>query len=289
MLTDDQLIRLAVSFFAGAGVVVLVTTLADLYGQGPAGFIGGLPTAGVVSLLSIGLTQSTSAAVQATTLFPLGFSSTFAFLLFYALPDKLPFRVRMPIAVGLWFPLCVAIAAWAPDDFGLSVSAGIVVSVAVLLMRRRVVTVRTGLSNSKPSAQLTILRGALGGCVVTSVVILSIVSGPQVGGVFAAAPAIWSSSLYVTSRTRGVEFSRSLTWTFMQTGILTVIPYAIAARYFFSGFGVWLGTLFSYVAISPLAYLAWKLAGAQRDVTDMSKQEVRRRRPDGVLPSQIEK
>jgi uncharacterized membrane protein (GlpM family) len=264
MFSDDQLIRLVVSFFAGAGIVVFVTTLADLYGEGPAGFIGGLPTAGAVSLLFIGLTQSTSAAVQATTLFPLGFSSTFAFLLFYAVPRNLRFRVRMPVAIGLWFPICVAVAAWAPDDFAFSVSVSIVVSLAVLLLRRSIATTRTELANSKLGAELTILRGALGGCVVTSVVILSIVSGPQVGGVFAAAPAIWSSSLYVTTRTRGMEFSRSLTWTFMQTGILTVIPYAVAARYFFSGFGVGLGTLFSYAAISPLAYLAWRLAGTDR-------------------------
>jgi len=264
IVSDDQLLRLLASFVAGAGIVAFVTTLADLYGEGPAGFIGGLPTAGAVSLLSIGLTQSTSAAVQATTLFPLGFSSTFAFLLFYTFPGKLGFRARMPIALGLWFPICVAVAVWAPDDFALSVSASIAVSVVVLLLRRRIATGEISGTNSRPGAELTVLRALLGGGVVTSVVILSIVSGPEVGGVFAAAPAIWSSSLYVTSRTRGLEFSRSLTWTFMQTGILTVIPYAVAARYFFSVFGVWTGTLFSYAAISPLAYLAWRVAGNKR-------------------------
>jgi accessory gene regulator protein AgrB len=105
----------------------------------------------------------------------------------------------------------------------------------------------------------TIARGLLGGSVVTAVVILSEVAGPLVGGVFAAAPAIWSSSLYVTYRTHGMEFSRSLTWNFMQTGIITIIPFAMAARYFFSATGIWLGTLLAYVAISPLAYLAWRL------------------------------
>ncbi len=264
MFSDDQLVRLVASFFAGAGIVALVTALADLHGEGSAGFIGGLPTAGGVSLLSIGLTQSTSAAVQATTLFPLGFASTFAFLLFYAAPARLPFRVRMPIALGLWFPISIAVAVWAPDDFAISVSGGVVVALAVLLLRRRISIPRVDLARTKPSVQLTALRGVLGGSVVTSVVVLSIVSGPLVGGVFAAAPAIWSSSLYVTSRTRGLDFSRSLTWTFMRTGILTVIPYAVAARYFFSSFGVWLGTLFAYAAIAPLAYLAWRLTGTHK-------------------------
>jgi uncharacterized membrane protein (GlpM family) len=260
VISSELLLRLFASFAAGAGIVAFVTALADIYGEGPAGFIGGLPTAGAVNLLSIGLTQSTSAAVQATTLFPLGFGSTFAFLLFYTIPRRLGFRTRMLVALGLWLPISAAVAVWAPDNFPLSVGASFVFSLAVLLTRQRIKTIKTGPDVTRPSARLTILRGVLGGSVVTSVVILSVVSGPLVGGVFAAAPAIWSSSLFVTSRTKGIEFSRSLTWTFMKAGILTVIPYGMAARCFFSLFGVWLGTLFAYVAISPLAYLAWRLA-----------------------------
>jgi len=259
LISDALLLRLVASFVAGAVVVAFVTALADIYGEGPAGFIGGVPTAGAVSLLSIGLTQSTSAAVEATTLFPLGFSSTFAFLLLYAIPRGLRFRVRMPLALGVWLPTSVAVALWGPDDFALSVGASLPLALGVLLIRRRIVTSRVMLTPTKPSAMLTVLRGVLGGLVVMAVVILSEVSGPLVGGVFAAAPAIWSSSLYVTSRSRGMEFSRSLTWNFMQAGILTVIPYSVAVRYLFPAFGIWLGTLLSYIAISPLAYLAWRL------------------------------
>ncbi len=259
VVSDVFLLHLAASFAAGAGIVALVTALADIYGEGPAGFIGGLPTAGAVNLLSIGLTLSTSAAIQATTLFPLGFSSTFTFLLFYAAPSRMRFWVRMTLALGLWFPISAAVAILSPDNFEISVGASVVFALAVLLLRRRIVTPKVALTSSRPSPGLTVLRGLLGGSVVTAVVVLSEVSGPLVAGVFAAAPAIWSSSLYATSRTKGVEFSRSLTWTFMKAGILTVIPYAIAARYFFSVSGEWFGTLFSYVAISPLAYLAWRL------------------------------
>jgi uncharacterized membrane protein (GlpM family) len=139
-----------------------------------------------------------------------------------------------------------------------------VVALAVLFVRRRVTTGKTDSVSSRPSLRLAILRGTLGGFVVTSVVVLSEVAGPQFGGVFAAAPAIWSSSLYVTARAKGMEFSRSLTLSFMQTGIFTVIPYGVAARYFFSTSGIWWGTLLAYVAISPLAYLAWLLTNRRR-------------------------
>jgi len=262
----DLALRLAASFAAGAGVVALVTGLADYFGEGPAGFIGGLPTMGAVNLFSIGLTQSTSAAVQATTLFPLGFGSTYAFLLFYAAPKALRFRNRMLLALGLWLPMSTAVALLAPEDFVVSVVASFALASAVLLIRARVSTANVAFVPTIPSARLTVFRGILGGLVVTAVAVLSVLSGPLVGGAFAPAPAIWASSLYITSRTKGVEFSRSLTWTFMRVGILTVIPYGVAARFLFPTAGIGLGTLFSYIAIAPLAFLAWRLTDPRRTI-----------------------
>ncbi len=266
---DLLLLRLAASFAGGFVIVAAVTTLADRFGEGPAGFLGGIPSAGPVSLIFIGVTQSQAAAVEATTLFPLGFSSTFAFLLFYAVPKSMGPSARMLAALGLWLPISTLVALWGPSDFALSVAVSILVALGVLLVRRRITTGRTEKASVRPSLALAVLRGALGGFVVTSVVILSEVAGPQFGGVFAAAPAIWSSSLFVTARARGTEFSRSLTLSFMQTGIFTVIPYGVAARYFFTTSGIWWGTLLAYVAISPLAYLAWVLTNRRQAVRPM--------------------
>jgi uncharacterized membrane protein (GlpM family) len=264
LFSGIEVIRLLASFAAGAVIVGLVTTLADMFGEGPAGFLGGLPTSGGVSLLFIGLTQSTAAAVQATTLFPLGFASTFSFLLFFAVPKKLGLGSRMVVSLGLWLPISAAIALLAPIDFAISVGASIIIAVGVILVRRRIVTPRVQVAPSKPGLELTILRAILGGSVVASVVILSKVSGPIVGGVFAAAPAIWSSSLYVTSRRRGIDFSRSLTLKFMEAGILTVVPFGIADRYFFPLYGALWGTLLAYLAIAPLALLAWWVTNGRR-------------------------
>jgi uncharacterized membrane protein (GlpM family) len=260
LISDLSLVRLAASFAAGFVIVAAVTTLADRFGEGPAGFIGGLPSTGPVGILSIGVTVSTQAAIEATTIFPLGVMLTLAFLLFYAYPPRMGFWGRMAFALGLWFLAAVAVAAWSPDDFAVSLGVGGVVSTAVFVARSRIATQKTRRLAASTGLGKTILRGVLGGSVVVVVVVLSETAGPLVGGVFAAAPAIWSSSLYVTNRAQGLEFSRSLTWAFMKTGILTTIPFAIAARYFFSVSGLWAGIVLAYLAISPLAYLAWRLA-----------------------------
>lgn len=261
MPPDEFVIRLLVSFGGGFAVVASVTTLADYAGEGPAGLVGGMPWTGPMSLLAIGFTQSTGAAERALTLFPLGAGATVSFLLFYAFPSKMRFWNRMALSLVLWGVASIAAALTGPHDFELSVAAALGVSALVLCLRSRIPTERVGRVLFSPGLKRTILRGVLGGSVVATVVVIGMLGGPLVGGVFAAAPAVWSSALYVTSRSQGLEFSRSLTWTFMKTGVLTVIPYAVAASYLFSVAGIWFGTLLAYAAVSPLAYLAWRLAG----------------------------
>lgn len=260
MLSDGFALRLLVSFTVGFVVVAAVTTLADYAGEGPAGLVGGMPWTGPTALLAIGYTQSARAAASALTLFPLGTSATAAFLLFYAFPTRLKFRGRMVFALGLWSLASIGIALWAPRAFALSVAVSLTVFMAVLYLRSKITINRVESLVVAPSLRRTVLRGALGGSVVAAVVIIGMVGGPIVGGVFAAAPAVWSSSLFVTSRSQGLAFSRSITWTFMKTGALTAIPYAVSASIYFSVAGIWLGTLLAYITISPLAYLAWRLA-----------------------------
>ena len=175
----------------------------------------------------------------------------------------MPFGQRMLVALVFWFLVSVLVAIRAPDNFAFSLAGSVAASSIVFLVYKRIdiedaPRVPTGFDVGR-----MIWRGALGGCVVATVVIISALSGPLVAGVFVGVPAIWSSSLYVTSKAHGVQFSRSLTKSFMQTGILTIIPYSVAVRYLFSAVGIWWGTLFAYLVISPAAWLAWRLTRAR--------------------------
>ena len=257
MIPDLFPLRLLLAFASGWLVVATVTSVADAYGAGRAGFVGGLPSTAAVSLLIIGASQSVGAAVQVTTLLPLAFSITFAFLLLYALPKQALFGRRILVALLFWFLGSFLVALFAPDDFAFSLVGSLAVSSLVFFIHGRIGVEPAPRIPTRFSLVRMLWRGALGGCVVAMVVTISALSGPLVAGVFAGAPAIWSSSLYATSRAHGVEFSRSLTRSFMKTGIVTIIPFGVAARFLFSALGIWWGTLFAYLAISPAALLAW--------------------------------
>ena len=257
VIPDLLPLRLLLAFGSGWLVVATVTSVADAYGAGRAGFVGGLPSTAVVSLLLIGATQSQNAAIQATTLLPLAFSITFAFLLFYAIPKRMRFGRWMLVALILWFLASMLVAVLAPDSFTFSLAGSVAAPLIIFFVHKRIGIDDAPRVSLGFSVRRMIWRGALGGGVVSVVVTTSALSGPLVAGAIAGVPAIRSSSLYATSRAHGVGFSRSLTKSFMRTGILTIIPYCVAARYLFSAVGIWWGTLFAYVVISPAAWLAW--------------------------------
>ena len=262
------------AFGSGWLVVATVTSIADAYGAGRAGFAGGLPSTGAVSLLIIGATQSQSAAVQATTLLPLAFSVTFAFLLFYVIPQKMRFGRRMLVALALWFLASILVAVLAPNDFAYSLAGSVVASSIVFFVHKKIGIEDAPSVSTEFTVGRMIWRGALGGCVVAGVVTISALSGPLVAGVFAGAPAIWSSLLYATSQAHGVEFSRSLTKSFMRTSILTIIPFCVAVRLLFSAVGIWWGTLLAYLIISPAAWLAWELTRGRREIGQTAVEQV---------------
>jgi len=103
------------------------------------------------------------------------------------------------------------------------------------------------------------LRGVGAGLLIAASVFLSQIGGPILGGVAAAFPAVYTSTLLIMRRDKGVEFSRQTAKAMAYSGILTVIPYSVAVHYLYPAVGVWVGTVFSYLLVVPLAVAAYHL------------------------------
>ena len=258
-------LHICLGFAAGWLLVSAVTYVIEKYGAGPAGLVGALPSTAALNLFFIGATQTKDAAIQSTSVFPLSFSITFGFLLFFAYPQRTAFVPRLAIALTLWFLLELLLAISHFDDFNLALPVSIIASSAVYLAYRG-----RGIRNARPiegnpEIKRVAAKGVLGGVVVGAVVFFSAIAGPLVGGVVGAAPALWGSSL-IANRAEDIEVSRSLAKSFSQVGMLTIIPYYVAVRYVLYGVNTGLGPavdvglaiLWGYVAISPLILLAWR-------------------------------
>lgn len=260
MISDSLLLHLALAFAIGSVWVALVTVTAERAGSTLGGIVGGLPSTSAFSFLFIGINQSSGAAVQATTVFPLAFSFTCAFLLFYEFFAKKGFGIGLSISLLIWFTISALIAISNLRNFTLSLAAGVVISAAIYY----VFTERLNLKKFPPEKMryttLQLLgRGALAGSIVLVAVIASQIGGSVLGGIFSAFPAVFTSTLYIVNKSEGKEFSRSVTKPLAVSSTLTVIPYGIAVRYLYPSLGIWIGTLISYAIVAPLGFLAYRL------------------------------
>jgi hypothetical protein len=261
MFDASMLTHLLLAFVVGSLWVISITVVAERKGRVVGGILGGLPSTSAFSFFFIGINQSTTAAIQATTVFPLAFAITIAYLFFYAYFTKRGFTQGLGISLLIWFFISGTIVASGFGDFAIAAVIGGVISAFTYLGFARKLKFKEIEKEKKLYSIWEItLRGIGAGSLVALSVFLSQVGGPVPGGIAAAFPAVFTSTLIILNRSRGLEFSRAITKPLVYSGILTIIPFSAGVRFLYPTFGVYLGTLFSYILVIPLAVVSYYLA-----------------------------
>ena len=259
--SDSFLLHLFLAFAVGSLWVTLITIIAEKKGSIIGGILGGLPSTSAFSFFFIGINQSSVAAVQATTVFPLAFGVTSAYLFFFAFFSRKSFSRGIFASLLLWFAFSGLIVASGLKDFAFCLVGGAAISVLTYYSFTKLLK----LQNLKGETRIyrirdVVLRGVGAGLLVLVSVLLSQIGGPVLGGIAAAFPAVFTSTLVILNRSRGKEFSRAVTKPLVLSGILTIYPFCVAVRYLYPSLGIWLGTFASYALVVPLAILSYYLA-----------------------------
>lgn len=256
MLTLLLLFRLILAFAVGSIWVATVTVVTERKGIAW-GILGGLPSTAAIALLFIGLNQSIEAAVNTSIVLPLIFSVSNGFLLFYAVLAKRGFVKGLGMSLFVWFAASAAIVISGINDYIVCLTFGGVISIIIFFMFTRLELPHFGSQGRLYGNREIAIRGLIAGILVAISVLLSQTSGPIIGGIAASFPAVYTSTILILKRSRGTDFSRSMTKSLGFSGILTVIPYSVAVHFLYPTVGVWLGTLLAYLVVLPLAFLAY--------------------------------
>lgn len=260
MIDYWALVHLALAFAVGSLWITIITLVAEKKGSVLGGILGGLPSTSAFSFFFIGINQSLNAAVEATTVFPLAFGITVAYLFFYAFFAKKGFSRGIIFSLLIWFVASGLIVASGFANFAISLAAGLAISVLTYYFFNKLKLPKLKGEEKLYKIYEVILRGVGAGSLVLLSVVLSQIGGPILGGISAAFPAVFTSTLIILHKSMGTEFSRSMTKPLVLSGILTIIPFSVAVRFLFPIFGVFIGTLFSYALVVPLAILSYYLA-----------------------------
>ncbi len=251
-------LKLGSSFLVGSAWVTLSTVAAERYGTKIGGLIGGLPSTVIVTLFFIGLTQTPLVAVSATTIIPLSMSCTGLFMVVYLFFARRGLRVGLAIALLIWFCLSGLLVGLDIRDVRISILGWVCLAVGCFLVVEKGMKIpsRIRVKAHYTTTQI-VYRAVFGGAVITFAVLMGKLGGPLLGGIFATFPAMFLSTLVITYRVGGADFSRAVGKSLLVSGIATVPIYALAVRFLYPWAGLGLGTLLAILVSLGAGYLTF--------------------------------
>jgi hypothetical protein len=214
--------------------------------------------------LFTGLYVSPSAAANATDVFPVFLSLTGIFLFCFALTARKDFSVGLAISMAVWFLLSFLVVLFYPNNFELSLIVSTAITVIIYFGFRGWLMQRS-IGRTKPKFKWSVflLRFTFGGGVVTIAVLMGQMGIPLLSGMFAAFPALTSSTLIaikIDEREGGTERARGITLSMMVSIMVMCIPYSIAVHYLYPSMGLLYGTATAYAITISIGVLYYFLA-----------------------------
>ena len=243
-MEDPFYFKLILAFAVGSTMVTLATVAAETLGSRIGGLIGGMPTAVAISLFFIGYTETPQLASEATSTIPLTMGFNGLFLVIYVGLARWGAITAMVGALFFWFALASLVILINFSNFFFSLLFFFLsLAGSYLVLERGYHLPSTGKILMRYTPLQILSRAFFSGAIISSAVYLGRVGGPVWGGLMAPFPTIYISTLIIMAKSKGVEFSRRIAKPLLVSGMVNVVAYSIAVRYFYLLFGLALGTV----------------------------------------------
>jgi hypothetical protein len=238
--------------------VTLTTLSAERFGSKVGGLIGGLPSTVVIALLFIGYTQSPLVAAQATTVMPLAQGLNGLFILAFLLLIPRGLKLALPVSLLVWFSLAAFLYLLDLQSFLISIIGWLVLLILCYFVLERWMEIASRGKQAfvYPPSQL-IWRAIFGGAVISFAVLMGKLGGPLLGGIFGSFPAMFLSTLVITSHIGGAAYSKPVGKSLLVSGLINVPLYEIMVRYLYPSVGLALGTTIAVILSLGTGYLTF--------------------------------
>jgi hypothetical protein len=240
--------------------VVFATYLADKLGPKVGGLITGLPSTLLFGLFFIGFTQSPEAASTAASITPLIGGIGSLFLAIFTAVLSLGIIRALIISITSWVILTFILLNGPFHNYLFSFVIYFFFTLLSFLYFQYIAKVKMVRGKKITYTRLSlVLRGVLSGLIVALSVVLGKIGGPQLGGVLALFPAMFTSTLTISYFSQGAEFSKSLAKSALLAS-MSIIVYSVVVRLTYISMGIFAGTITSAIVSVISGYLIFKFA-----------------------------
>jgi uncharacterized membrane protein (GlpM family) len=243
------IIKVLLSLVIGIAWVIISTYIAERVSGKLGGLIVGLPSTAVISLLFVGLTQGASAALTAATIVPYSSGLYCFFFITYLLLTKKGFKIGFFSSLFVWFVFAFLAAKFPPKNLLESILVGLILITLTIFWSVKKIHINHNVIPNKIISGPLWLKAVITGTVIGLIVITSKLAGPRWGGIFATFPALTISTILITVKSGGVEFTRLIAKNVLISTTTTVSIFAILCYFLYPVIGVILGTILSYIGL----------------------------------------
>jgi len=252
------LFQVVLPFVLSAVVVILITVLAEKYGTKIGGIIGTLPTTIIIAFVFIALNKDVEFASNAVSVVPAEMGINLFFLVIFAV-----FAYRS-IYHGLFFSflfwIILSYVLLIVNIMNIYVSLAIFVSsvfVTFLLLEKVIKVSSVGSVKVHYTKTKILFRGILTGTIIAISVLLSN-TGEVISGIFSVFPAILSSTMIISFREHGPDFSAGMAKS-MIFGSSSVMSYAVSIHFLYPAYGIFWGSIFAFCISLMMAVIIFNL------------------------------
>lgn len=243
MAMDPFIARVVLSFVIGGFYAATIIWISEKYGSKIGGILTGVPTTVLIGLIFISLTGGNAAAHQAALIIPAMVGVSLVLVYAFTQFLKLGAEIALVAAISIWCLVTAFCVYLNLSNLIVNTVIGIVLMGVARVATKHYPHNLIGTSRILRRTYAVRIIGA--GSVIAGAVIMARVAGPVWGGVFAAFPATFTTTLYMLNKAQGPEFAKA---------VARQLPLANGSTLIFS--------VIFYLLILPVGLVPSVLAGA---------------------------
>lgn len=235
-----------IPFLLSAIVVILITIIAEKYGTKTGGVIGTLPSTIIIAFLFIALDKGVQFTSESVAVVPAEMGVNLIFLLLFALLSQRNITVALTGSLFGWTILTILIYYTNLTSIVISLAVFLICFLLAFLIldkKKKITSQNTIKVHYTPLKLLG--RSLIAGIVIAIAVTFSNV-GVILSGIFSVFPAIFLSTMLISSREHGPQFTGAMAKG-MIYGSPSVVSYAVGIYFLYPLSGIFVGTIVAFL------------------------------------------
>jgi uncharacterized membrane protein (GlpM family) len=254
----DVLFQIVLPFVFSALVVILITVFAEKYGTKVGGIIGTLPTTIIIAFVFIALNRGVDFASESVAVVPAEMGINLAFLCIFAILAYKSMNSALFVAFVFWIISSSVLFFIDMHNIYISLALFFTSMFVTFVVLEKVKKIKSqGRKRVHYTPMKILLRGVLTGSIIAISVFLSNLD-PILAGIFSVFPAILMSTMIISYREHGPDFSAGIAKS-MIFGSPSVMSYAATIHFMYPSHGIVWGSIVALIIAVIITIVIFKI------------------------------